>query len=161
MLKKILKIFLICFGVLVMLYICWSVYIKIQIDKGNLIKWDNKFYTKEELKQAFPPQEYDVPEKNTPEEVYAEFRQALLDNDIEGALAQMSDYRKQEYIKAFKDSNKLLEWVKRLPENIVKENMYGNYASYHYINSADKNDFREHPVNFSKNEYGIWEIDSI
>ncbi len=155
MLKKIFKIFAICFGLLVVLYICWSVYIKIQIDKGNLIKWDNKFYTKEELKQAFPPQEYDVPAKNTPEEVYAAFRQALLNNNIEGALAQIREKNREEYRQAFQNKEKLEKWVKGLPVKIKKEHESGNFA-YYDIDYGTEN---KNTIDFLKNSDGYWQID--
>ncbi|MFH1255167.1 MAG: hypothetical protein V1667_01715 [bacterium] len=155
MLKKILKIFAICFGLFIILYICWSVYIKIQIDKGNLIKWDNKFYTKEELKQAFPPQEYDVPAKNTPEQVYAEFRQALLNNDIEGALAQIREKNREEYRQAFKDKEKFDKWVKSLPEKITEESELGNFSHY----DIDYGTENKNTITFIKNSDGYWQVD--
>jgi len=157
MTKKILKILGIGLGLVVLLYVGWSVYLKIRIDRGDLIKWDNKFYTKEELKQKFPPQEYNVPAKNTPEEVYANFRQALLKNDIEGALAQIREQNREEYRQAFSNKEKFDKWVKGLPENITKENELGNF-SYYDIDYGTEN---KNTATFIKNSDGYWQIDQI
>jgi hypothetical protein len=157
MTKKVLKIIGIILGVLVLLYVGWSVYLKIRIDRGDLIKWDNKFYTKEELAQKFPPQEYDVPSKNTPEEVYANFRQALLKNDIEGALAQIREENREEYRRAFDNKEKFDKWVKGLPEKITKENELGNF-SYYDVDYGTEN---KNTATFIKNSDGYWQIDRI
>jgi len=157
MAKKVLKIIGIILGVLVLLYVGWSVYLKIRIDRGDLIKWDNKFYTKEELAQKFPPQEYDVPSKNTPEEVYANFRQALLKNDIEGALAQIREENREEYRRAFDNKEKFDKWVKGLPEKITKENELGNF-SYYDVDYGTEN---KNTATFIKNSDGYWQIDRI
>lgn len=157
MTKKIFKILGIILAVVILLYIGWSVYLKIMIDRGNIIVWDGKTYTKEEFKNAFPPQEYNVPEKNTPEDVYAAFRQALLNNDIEGALVQISEENREEYRQAFNNKEKFDKWVKGLPEKITKENELGNFAYY----DLDYNDGYEHTVGFLKGPDGYWQIDQI
>ena len=160
-LKKFLKILGIIIAVLAVVFILFLVWVRIQINRGNLVKWDGEWYTKERLKEKFPPQYIEVEARNTPEQVYAKFRQALLDNDLETALEQMSDYRKSEYIEVFKDREKLEEWAKRLPEEITKKDQYENFASYYYKNVIDKNDKTAHPINFSKDSNGYWKIDQI
>lgn len=165
MIKKILKIFVIILAVIIILMILFFVWTRNKINKGDLIKWDNKWYTKEELGEAFPSQEYDVPAKNTPEEVYAKFRQALLDNNIETALGYMSDYRKEEYKNAFNDKEKLKKY-KEIPEiNKIKKsekNSYNNFSNYFYYKDIKETD-NDIPfeINFIKNIEGYWQIDFI
>lgn len=155
--KKILKILGIILGLMVLSYIGWSVYLKIRIDRGDIVIWDGKTYTKEELKQKFPPQEYNVPAKNTPEEVYANFRSALLKNDIEGALAQIVEGNREEYRQAFQNKEKFDKWVNGLPEKIENIKINNNFGVYYW----DKGDNYEHSINFIKNSDGYWQIDQI
>lgn len=122
-----------------------------------MVKWDNQWYTQKELEEKFPPQEYDVPAKNTPEQIYAKFRQALLDNDIELALEQIREENRDGYREAFKDEEKLKEWIGELPENIIKENEYNNLAYY----DLDMGTEYKNTVSFTKNQNGYWEIDQI
>ena len=157
MTKKTLKILGIIFGLIILLYIAWSIYLKIKIDRGDIIIWNGKTYTKEELKKQFPPQEYNVPSKNTPEEVYINFRQALLKNDIEGALAQIRDKNREEYRQAFANKEKFDKWVKGLPEKIENLNVNDNFAHYYW----DKGDGFEHTIDFIKDSNGYWQIDQI
>ncbi|MDP2709133.1 MAG: hypothetical protein Q8O93_03745 [bacterium] len=161
MAKKILKIFGMALVALVLVYAGWTVYLKVQIDRGNLIKWDNKFYTKQELKEKFPPQEYSVEAKNTPEQVYAEFRQALLNNDIEGALGLIREETKTKYVKEFADQ-KILEKYKKMPDvqeikKSEKESV-DNYANYYYFLNDNEIPFQ---IEFIKNSDGYWQIDQI
>jgi len=164
MTKKILKITGIVLGLLILLYIGWLVYLKIRIDRGDLIKWDNKFYTKEELAQKFPPQEYNVPAKNTPEQVYTAFRQALLKNDIEGALAQIREENRAEYAKKFVDKL-ILDKYKKIPdvEEIKKseKESIGNYANYYYFIDGMNKDDIPLQIEFIKSSEGIWQINFI
>lgn len=160
MTKKILKITGIVLGVAVLLYIGWSVYLKIRIDRGDLIKWDNKFYTKEELAQKFPPQEYNVPAKNTPEEVYANFRQALLKNDIEGALAQIRTESKEKYSKIFQSYANLKILGEKYPDKINLDHEYGNFSAYNFKFIKEGKEI-ESSVEFIKNSDGYWQIDQI
>ena len=159
--KKGLRILTIVFVALIAIFIAYLVLVFIGIRTGYIVKWDNRWYTKNQLEKAFPPQYIDVPAKNTPEEVYKKFREALLNDDIESALGEMSEYRKNEYREAFKDEEKLKEWVKKLPEEITRKDEYGNFSSYYYNNFIDKNDPTTHPISFSKNSYGYWQIDQI
>jgi len=157
MTKKILKIAAIVIGVLILAYIGWSVYLKIKIDRGDIIIWDGKAYTKEELQKTFPPQEYKAEAKNTPEEVYAKFREALLKNDIEGALAQIREKNREEYRQAFSDKEKFDKWVKSLPEKISNIKINNNFGTYFW----DKNDGFEHAIDFIKDSNGYWQIDQL
>ncbi|MBU2233344.1 hypothetical protein KJ627_00585 [Patescibacteria group bacterium] len=168
MFKKIFKIIAIIVGIVLMLFFSLFFYKNWQVNRGDLVKWEGVWYTKQELKEKFPPQYIEVPAKNTPEQVYTIFRQALLDNDIEKALEQIRKENREEYRKAFQDKEKFDEiqkrfnkWVKRFPEFIIKESEYGNFASYYYLNAVDDSDKMAHPVTFEKNSEGYWQINNI
>lgn len=163
--KKILKISGIVAAVLLAIAVLFFIWTFIRIKRGDLMKWDNHWYTKEALRAKYPPQVIDVPAKNTPEEVYAKFRQALLDGDIEGALGVMAKKRRAEYRIKFEDEKKLNKF-KTLPsaEKIIRseKDSIGNYASYYYFQeSQDQNNEIPFNIEFQKNEYGYWEIEFI
>lgn len=155
--KKAARVFIYVLLGIVILVISYFIYIKYQIDKGNLVKWEGRWFTKEQLKEKFPPQYVEVPAKNTPEEVYAKFREALLKNDIEGALALIKEKNREDYRKAFKDEEKLDKWIKTLPAEIKKEREDGNYAYY----GIDYGTNNKNTATFVKNSAGYWEIDQI
>ncbi len=151
-------------GVAVLLFAALMIYTRIQINKGNLVKWDNQWYTKEQLKEKFPPQYYEAPAKNTPEEVYAKFREALLANDIEGALGLMVEGKREEYRKDF-ENTEILEKYKTIPDvNQIKKqekDSYGNFAIYYYFDEKQTIDDIPFKIQFEKNFDGYWEIYGI
>ena len=136
----------------------------IRIQNGDLVKWDGKWYTKEEIKDTFPPQYIEVPAKNTPEEVYATFRQALLDNDIEKALGEIREEKREEYRKIFNDYKNQNNSLKKLgefyPEDILKDHEYGNFVAYNFI-FYKNNKKIDSSFNLQKNSEGYWQIDNI
>lgn len=152
-----LKIAAIIAGAVIIYYAISMTYAYIKIQRGDVVKWGGVWYTKEELAQKFPPQYYEAEAKNTPEEAYVVFRQALIDGNLELALEQMTEKHKEEYRVAFQDKIKFDEWVKRLPEQISKEEESGNYASY----DIDMKSEYKHTVRFSKDINGYWKINSI
>ncbi|MBU1778054.1 hypothetical protein KJ992_00095, partial [Patescibacteria group bacterium] len=150
--NKTIKITAIIIAVIILIAFVFFIWTYIKIKNGDLVKWDNKWYTKEELKKAFPPQYIEVPAKNTPEQVYTIFRQALLDNDIEKALEQIRKENREEYRKAFQDKEKFDKWVKSLPKALTKENEDGNFAYY----DIDYGTEYKNTVSFLKNSEGYW-----
>lgn len=152
-------IILLVFFVAYLLFL-YSVHLKIK--KGELIKWDNKWYTKEQLEKKYPPQEYEIESKNTPEETYSAFRQALLDDDIEEALSMITEDKREMYREFFNDEEKLKSF-KSIPEvgEIIKreKSSIGNFA-YYYYKSLDS-DNTPYEIGFEKNLDGYWEISSI
>lgn len=165
--KKALKITGLIVGVIVLVFAGYLYNIHLKIQRGDLVKWDNKWYTKEEwdaLVKAIGPQYVEVPAKNTPEEVYAKFRQALLNNDIEGALDQIVTKNREKYREVFIDYQKNNGSLKNLggiyPEKIIKDHEYGNFASYSYKFSRDKKEIFS-IAQFEKNSEGYWQIDII
>lgn len=156
--KKYLKIIAIILAVILLLIIGYFVFVYIQIQRGEYVKWDGKWYTNEELKEKYPPQYNESIPQNTPEEVYSKFRQALIDDNFELALEQIVSSPieerniREKYRKSFQDKDRLNEWIKTLPENIEKIEISGNYATYR----AEKN-----TIHFFKDYTGYWKIESI
>jgi hypothetical protein len=130
-----------------------------RIQRGDYVKWDNQWYTKEDLAKKFPPQVYEVESRNTPEEVYTAFRQALLDNDTEKALSYIVEKNREEYRLIFENNEKLNKYKKIPEENIIKRsenNSIGNFAYYYYIINE-----KNYEISFVKNRRGFWEIERI
>jgi pyruvate/2-oxoacid:ferredoxin oxidoreductase alpha subunit len=160
--KKILWAGGIIFLCLFIIYLSFLYLTHLKIKNGDLIKWDNKWYTKEQLEKKYPPQEYEIESKNTPEETYSAFRQALLDDDIEEALSMITEDKREMYREFFNDKEKLKSF-KSIPEvgEIIKreKSSIGNFA-YYYYESLDADNV-PYEIGFEKNLDGYWEIDSI
>jgi len=159
-LKKVLKIVGLVVALAIVAFIAYGFYINWQIKSGNLVKANNRWYTKAEWDQYLrtPNQQYvEIPAINTPEEVYTKFREALLKNDFEGALNEMRPERREAYREAFKDQERLDKLIKTMPEKIENINIKGNSGVYQW----DKKDGYFHGIYFEKGAKGIWKIDSI
>ncbi|MCR4322553.1 MAG: hypothetical protein NUV61_00495 [Candidatus Azambacteria bacterium] len=152
-----LKIAAIIAGAIIIYYTVSMVYAYIKIQRGDVVKWGGAWYTKEELAQKFPPQYYEAEAKNTPEEVYTAFRQALIDSDLELALEQISEEHRETFRKILSDEGNMREWGGKIPEKITKEEESGNYASYD-INMGTEN---KNNVRFIKDLNGYWKIENI
>src|SRR6056297_1792764 len=101
--KKILKILgYIVLGIIIV-FLGFFVWARYEMETGQLVKWDGEWYTKEELEEKYPPQQYDVEAKNTPEEVYTKFREAVLNNNKERALEYIVEDQRDRYREAFQD----------------------------------------------------------
>jgi len=163
--KKVFKIF--GFFVLFIVFITSIYFIDIyfKLKSGDIILWDNDVYTREEFAKKYPPQYYDVPAKNTPEEVYATFRQALLDGDIELALEQIADDSRNEYQEFFSIKDNIEKYYDIPDVKDVKKaerEAYGNFCSYYYIEKLeDKNKQIAYSVDFIKDNKGFWKIENI
>jgi len=158
--KKVLKItgiMALVFFVLLLLFA--FVLIPILVNTGYLTKFDGKWYTSRQLKKAFPTQYYEAPAKNTPEEVYTAFREAVLVGDVEGALGYVTIEKREKY-KMILVEEKKLDNYKMLPEvGKIKKNTNesrGNFAYYSYVDNQ-----QEYSIEFVKNRDGYWEIDMI
>lgn len=157
--KKATKVIAYISLAVVILLFLLTLWTKGKIDRGEMVKVNGKWMTDEDFHKIVPPQVYHVESKNTPEEAYTAFRQALLDNDVEKALGYILEEKRAKYEEIFKDK-KRLENYKTLPE--VKEikksekNSYENIGSYYY----DENN-KTYSIDFIKTEKGYWEIKGI
>jgi hypothetical protein len=134
-------------------------YVYWQLTSGRLIYFKGKLYTKEQISKLVGPQVYEVASKNTPEEVYARFREALLKNDIEAALAEMRPEKRDEYRLIYKNKS-LSELGLIYPEKINKDVEKNNSATYNYIFTKENKSI-DSLVQFVKNQEGYWQIDII
>ena len=158
------------FGIVVFLFLLacagWLVYeskLKTAVDVP-MYEYDGKWYTEDELKEIVGPQYINTPAKNTPEEVYVDFRKAILAGDTEKALEYIWRESKEEYREAFKVSGNL-EKIKGIPEvhelTEEKDERYDNYASYYYDDKDDPRGEKIKSIEFIKNEEGYWMIEFI
>lgn len=132
-------------GIILLSAIGYFIYVYIQIQRGEYVKWNGIWYTKEELKEKYPPQYVETPAKNNPEEVYAIFRQALLDGNLELALEQITEQERKEYKEILNVDGAMKKWGDELPHKIILEKISGNDAYYNLIT-------------FSKDYTGYWKI---
>src|SRR3989339_1622134 len=115
-------------------------YIQYRINRGDLLEYEGVWYTREQIQDLVGPQYYEVESKNTPEEVYKKFREALLAGDKEAALSFIREERKEKYRNSFSSKN-LIELGNMYPEIITKDelNSLGNHAVYKYVwNDGEK-----------------------
>ncbi len=158
---KFIKAGIILFLIALAAFFAYFFYLQILVVRGDLIKFDGRWYEKDDWQELYG--EYDTPAKNTPEEVYENFRQALLDGNKEKALSFIRPESREYYREAFKNEERL-ETYKKIPElSLIRKNendSYGNYSVYSYFidNNSDNIPYY---INFEKNRAGYWEIDSI
>ena len=151
-------------GVFILLFLTYFAFITWQIKTGRLLKWDGKWYTQQQLKEKFGPQVYEVESKNTPEEVYTKFREALLKNDIEAALMEIREEKRARYIKDFQNRS-ILEKYKAIPEvgkiKKAENDSIGNFSHYYYFDNDENGKEITYSIEFEKNREGYWQIDGI
>jgi len=159
------------FGIVVFLFLLacagWLVYeskLKTAVDVP-MYEYDGKWYTEDELKEIVGPQYINTPAKNTPEEVYVDFRKAILAGDTEKALEYIWRESKEEYREEF-NNPEMMRLYKTIPEvdELIeeKEERYDNYASFIYYDK-DMNPEKDPPytIDFIKDEKGYWQIESL
>ena len=163
--KKILKILGVGLLLINLLGLAFLFWVNHAINTGKLVKWENEWYYADELKEKYPPQEYHVEAKNTPEEVYQNFRQALLDGDKEKALgciveekreSYRQDFNKEELLKEFKKISGVTEIEKSEDDSYDNRTYY-----YYYLEGENKENNIPHSITFIKTEGGYWKIESI
>lgn len=157
--KKVIIISTSIVAFLLIAFIVFSFYVHKKFESGELIRWNNKVYTQKQIEEMFPPQYVNAPAQNTPEEVYAKFREAILKDDIEGALSYIAEKNKERYIKDFADPV-IIKKYKNIPNVSTLEkselDSLGNRSIYFYKLNNDVL-----YLHFLKNEKGYWYIESI
>jgi hypothetical protein len=126
--------------------------------------WAN--YTQEQLNEMYPQIKYaNVPTRVTPEETYANFREALRTNNLEMALEQLAvenknyNNNKVSIETAYKENN-FVTIYKAYPEKIEKSYFYESIAQYYFTEELN-NKTTNYPINFVKNKNGDWKMDSL
>jgi len=158
--KKILKragytlLFIVFFSIVFYSYGVWL------LRTGRMVKYNGKMYTRENYYKVAFPDNYEAPAKNTPEEVYKNFRAALLTGDTEKALTFMKEKRREEYRGKFKNKN-TLEKYKIIPDiSVVKKSEDSNsvFVNFYYYLDGNNNGI-PFEIKMEKNINGFWEID--
>ena len=170
-LKKIIIIGVIAIIVMAVLGVLLNVWTTRKMDKVSLGLARPDFpytdYTESELAEMYPQIKYaDVATRTTPEETYAKFRQALEENNLEMAIAQLSkesgkryNENKEALTQAQKDG-RFTEALSYYPEKIEKESMAESIASYYYFRDDGNTKIKTH-ISFTKDASGDWKIDSL
>ncbi len=150
------RILLIFFtGLLIPLFfgLGWLSWAGLSMKTREFVIWKSYWY----------PQNINVTAKNTPEDTYTNFRNALLEDNIEGALEWVSIEKREEYREVFNNDKFLVEY-KNLPDvNKIKkseEDTYTNSTVYHFRMIIGGEEVG-YSVNFTKDLDGIWYIESI
>jgi len=157
--KKAIRIISLILLVIVIIMIAFFIDTYLGIKRGDFIKWDNQWYSKEQIKEKFPPQYINTPAKNTPEEVYKIFRDALLAGDIEKALEQITVESRNNYNNFFYDKEVLNKFKDSLPEKFIFKKRSENENNLYF--DWDRGDGYEHTLSFVKDINGYWKIDQI
>ncbi len=125
-------------------------------------------YTEEELAKMYPQIKYaDVPTRVTPEQTYANFREALRTNNLDLALEQLGRESERygenvEILTNFDKENKFQELYQHYPERIEKSNMYESISQYEYDYYSSQ--YKQNligSINFIKDANGDWKLDSL
>ena len=151
-------------GAVILLFFVYMGWIYYQLQTGQLFLVEGEVYTREEVEEKWP-HKYHVEAKNTPEEVYSKFRQALLNNDIETALECIEEEERGKYRKDF-SRPKVLKNYKSIPpvSEIKKDKEFDyseNYLNYYYIENKKSEDGKFYHIHFIKKQNGYWKIESI
>jgi len=112
-----------------------------------------------------------VPTRTTPEETYAIFRQALIDEDFDKAAECFVKEKQAEYKEAIlkaKEEGRLNDIIKKLTdisprgERIVKGSTGSATASYEILYKEVGNEkFTSHAIIFYKDWNGDWKMDDL
>lgn len=125
--------------------------------------YNGQWYSEKELKEVVPPQYINVPAKNTPEDAYTAFREALLADDVEKALGFMTEESRDEYRELFKDED-IYQKYKMIPEfkDLIENSDSDNYFEYIYF-GKEKDPEKDPPytIEFEKGLEGLWQIESL
>jgi len=170
-LKKIIIIGVIAIIVMAVLGVLLNVWTTRKMDKVSLGLARPDFpytdYTESELAEMYPQIKYaDVATRTTPEETYAKFRQALEENNLEMAIAQLS----KESGKRYNENKEALTQAHQegrfgqiyisYPEKIEKSNMYEARAQFYFL-QKDGDETVRYPLDFTKDANGDWKLDSL
>ncbi|MBU4142899.1 hypothetical protein KJ590_02765 [Patescibacteria group bacterium] len=126
--------------------------------------WRN--YTQDELNKLYPQIRYaDVPTRVTPEQTYANFREALRTNNLELALEQLGKdaqgYAENlEKLKNAYEENKFISSINLYPENFWRSTFGPSVGSLCYEQLYDNKKIVG-CTSFIKDANGDWKMDSL
>ncbi len=169
-LKKIITMGIICLVLAAGLGICANKWAGEKMQKVVLGLAEPNFpyrdYTEDELAKMYPQIRYaDVPTRVTPEQTYANFREALRTNNLDLALEQLGresgEYKqnKDDLIQAHQE-NRFNDIYQSYPEAILQESISETLSQF-YFNYKEGNLEKTHFINFIKDANGDWKLDSL
>lgn len=140
-------------------------------------KFPFRMYTAEELaeKGLYPESLYeDVPTRTRPEETYAKFRQALIDDNLDIAAECFIEEQQEEIregLERVKNQGLLQDMINDLPKKLEDTYKYTegietrnldrvSLSSYDYVKPNDP-ERMTHTIGFVKNKNGDWKIEDI
>lgn len=163
------KIFIILAIIIIAAILIWQGFSwwqtkQLKIEQGLASdKFPYRDYTQEELNEMYPQiKNANVPTRTTPEQTYANFREALRTNNLEMAIEQLSKEsegygeNKDDLTQAYQQK-RFVEIYGNYPEVIVKDSLYESIAQY-YFNYKDDGKNKTHFLNFIKDSKGDWKI---
>ncbi|MCD4694326.1 hypothetical protein K8R62_03135 [bacterium] len=157
--KKLRKISEIILLIVLVSFFVLFVYSYWEARHNNYIKYQDKWYTLEEFDDLISQGRTVIEAKNTPEEAYKNFLEAIRGDDIDRALDYISEDKRIEYYKVLSSR---LEYYKSVPEvENIHQNLkmtYENSISYYYQTSDGE---YVKTVSFKKGLDGYWRIDYI
>ena len=161
-----------------MQYLRWYQERKIYIDAGlTEDHFPYRFLSERELVDrglwdGESPELNAVPTRTTPEETYAKFRQALVDDDMDKAAECFIKEKKEEYRSALikaKEEGRIPGIIEKLkdisPEGkrITKGSVGDASTSYEFLYKKNENDikFISHFIGFEKDWEGDWKMENL
>jgi len=167
--QKVPKIAIIIVVIAVVALVGASLYTDYKIEKGDWIKWDNKIYTQKQVEEKWPAWGQFIEPKNTPEDTYIKFREAVLAGDIDGALEFVDEKKKRRYEAILNDPElskgyqDLPDWDKIKPDE--HENSYRINSAVYFYFLEDMGDAPDsdvpYTIRFIKKTNGYWKLESI
>ncbi|MBU2564083.1 hypothetical protein KKA23_00645 [Patescibacteria group bacterium] len=148
----------------------WWKYRRVYVEQGLASdKFPYRLYTEQELIEIgkFPEDLYsNIPTKIRPEETYDKFYQALVKEDFKKAAECFVEEQQIEWeaaLNEIKEKGFLQEMINDLPEELedTDRNLDAMSMSSYYYSLKDDPTREAHTIIFTKNRYGIWEIDGI
>ncbi len=155
--------------IVIIVIIASSVYINAKLESGDLIEWGGKLYTKEQAEEKWPAWGQYIEPKNTPEDTYNGFKNAIERGDIEGALEYIHEKKKQRYTLILNDPE-LSAGYQTLPEwsEVIfneSENSWRVNTEVYYYFKEDMGDAYDsdvpYEIDFIKNPDGYWKLEGI
>ncbi len=160
--RKTLRFIIIILGLFFVAFFAIFLHKYRQIKSGEVVKFQGHWYTQEQLHQLIPPQYAPLKEpKNTTEEVYTKFREALLAGRIEEALGYIRERDREYYVEAFNDPERLKAYlgIPEFDELDQDDEIKSFQKGYRYYEKGEETPYT---IGFKLNQItALWEIDSI
>jgi len=155
--------FLILIAGLLFIFYCYGWFLikqKMVISGNARPEFPYTRYTEDELNKMYPQYSNEnVPTRQTPEQTYTKFIEALKKGDLEEIMVNFSGKKYQEYKSSFDDdikNNKLIENIKLFDRKLILKSDLETLKSY-YLEGLSKEFF----IEFVKQSDGDFKIESL